>query len=228
MIKLINNKVSSLTSLKLGGSQISVRNYNYGGWACFTPPPPPKEYNPDGTPKIYRLNQKTFKHPFQWERWEIKQVGMFHTVYMGRFGIDMGDYFAWLLSFPIWMSCIIMMCISCTISLTLLHLPIIGVLPKHLTEEWMIAVKERDRAENINPVSRYLDRRRAERGSHWIGQDFVPYTKYIFHANKHKPDADVLEYWEKMKAKNPHWHFEDTEQEYPVDFRSHWTKTKGC
>merc|ERR1712194_819574 len=40
----------------------------------------------------------------------------------------------------------------------------IGIKPKRYTIEWMQAIRERERQENTNPVTRYLDRRRTDRG----------------------------------------------------------------
>lgn len=41
--------------------------------------------------------------------------------------------------------------------------PLSGIKPKRFTTEWMLANKERERAENSNPMTRYLDRRRKVR-----------------------------------------------------------------
>lgn len=52
------------------------------------PSPPPREFNPDGTPKVYRLNQLTYDHKYDWERWSFQPVGVFHSVYRGSFAKD--------------------------------------------------------------------------------------------------------------------------------------------
>ncbi|KAL8428474.1 hypothetical protein ACSSS7_007201 [Eimeria intestinalis] len=52
------------------------------------PSPPPREFNADGSPKVYRLTQTTYKHKYDWQRWYIAPVGVFHTVYRGQFAKD--------------------------------------------------------------------------------------------------------------------------------------------
>lgn len=52
------------------------------------PSPPPREFNPDGSPKVYRLTQTTYNHKYDWQRWHLAPVGVFHTVYKGQFAKD--------------------------------------------------------------------------------------------------------------------------------------------
>ncbi len=53
----------------------------------------------------------------------------------------------------------------------------IGIKPKRYTIDWCQATKERERVENSNPVTRYLDRRVAERGWHVCFADYMPYSR---------------------------------------------------
>merc|ERR1712134_98453 len=65
----------------------------------------------------------------------------------------------------------------------------IGIKPKRYTIEWIQATKERERIENTNPVTRYLDRRRNERGGVWIAQYNLPWHPYwMWMADSHDPD----------------------------------------
>lgn len=52
------------------------------------PSPPPREFAPDGSPKVYRLTQTTYNHKYDWQRWYLAPVGVFHTVYKGQFARD--------------------------------------------------------------------------------------------------------------------------------------------
>merc|ERR1719321_1044876 len=66
----------------------------------------------------------------------------------------------------------------------------IGIRPKRFTPEWQSATKERERAENTNPVTRYLDRRREERGWQFMPSDYYPTHPYfMWMKNSHDWDA---------------------------------------
>ena len=60
--------------------------------------------------------------------------------------------------------------------LNIIKFQTIGVKPLRFTPEWVECAKERERQENNNPVTRYLDRRALERGprlnlSYWCPTD---------------------------------------------------------
>eukprot|EP00922_Rhytidocystis_sp_ex-Travisia-forbesii_P009022 GHVS01013161.1.p1 GENE.GHVS01013161.1~~GHVS01013161.1.p1 ORF type:complete len:241 (-),score=37.39 GHVS01013161.1:231-953(-) len=135
------------------------------------PAPPPREFNVDGTPKRYRLNQKIYEHNYTFERWWVHQVGVFHTVYHVDFAQAVPPFRAWLRSFNLTTMVIIKLSYCALIAVAYLFLPLIGIKPKYFTPEWQEAMKERDRAENSNAIQCYLDRRRKERGPHWLGRE---------------------------------------------------------
>merc|ERR1719387_2796773 len=83
----------------------------------------------------------------------------------------------------------------------------IGIKPKRYTIEWIEATKERERVENTNPVTRYLDRRRAERGSTWIAQYHLPWHPYFMWMNDVHLH-DFPEYYSK-EMQRPHLHYTD-------------------
>merc|ERR1719394_1009205 len=79
----------------------------------------------------------------------------------------------------------------------------IGIKPKRYTIEWMQATKERERQENTNPVTRYLDRRRTERGGTWIAQYTLPWHPYwVWMSTSHDDDLP--------KPGSPHLHWQDS------------------
>ena len=144
------------------------------------PPPPPKEYLADGvTPKKYPLNQAVYDHGIHWERWNHQPAGLFHTVYFGEFSRNQSWFKAWMASLPLWVSFPLFFSVVWVASFILLNFRYIGVKPKRFTPEWVAAMKERERAENTNPVSRYMDRRRRERGPHFILGNVLPYHQYF-------------------------------------------------
>merc|ERR1712066_757137 len=76
----------------------------------------------------------------------------------------------------------------------------IGIKPKRYTIEWIQANKERERIENTNPVTRYLDRRRHERGGTWIAQYHLPWHPYfLWMGDTHDPDYPEIS-WEPTSA----------------------------
>merc|ERR1711957_955946 len=84
----------------------------------------------------------------------------------------------------------------------------IGIKPKRYTIEWMQATKERGSQENTNPVTRYLDRRRTERGGTWIAQYHLPWHPYwMWMPNSHDPDFPE---WHLEKTGHPHLHWQDS------------------
>merc|ERR1712014_352688 len=83
----------------------------------------------------------------------------------------------------------------------------IGIKPKRYTIEWIQATKERERQENCNPVTRYLDRRRAERGGTWVAQYHLPWHPYwMWMSSSH--DSDFPEFYSK-DLPAPHLHYND-------------------
>merc|ERR1719379_139512 len=129
------------------------------------PPPPPPEFEPDGSPKKYPLHQPIWDHGIEWEHWALIPAGVFHTVYYGDFSQDYAPYWAWLQQFPMWMCSPILALMAITFMVIFQNAGSIGIKPKRYTIEWIQATKERERQENTNPVTRYLDRRRHERGA---------------------------------------------------------------
>merc|ERR1712000_310612 len=83
----------------------------------------------------------------------------------------------------------------------------IGIKPKRYTTEWMQANKERERLENTNPVTRFLDRRKYERGGNWLFQYNLPWHPYwLWMENTH--DYDYPEYYADEPS-GPHLHWTD-------------------
>ena len=39
---------------------------------------------------------------YNWERWELRTAGAFHTYYYGYLAVDYSPRYAWLLSYPDW------------------------------------------------------------------------------------------------------------------------------
>eukprot|EP00922_Rhytidocystis_sp_ex-Travisia-forbesii_P015255 GHVS01022767.1.p1 GENE.GHVS01022767.1~~GHVS01022767.1.p1 ORF type:complete len:291 (+),score=32.25 GHVS01022767.1:100-873(+) len=161
-------------------------------WFAVVPPhismpaPPPREYNADGSPKRYRLNQKIYEHNYTFENWWVKQVGVFHTIYHVDFAQAVTPFRAWMRTFNLTTMVIIKLSYCLLISLVYLFGPLVGLKPKYFTIEWQEAMKERDRAENSNSIQCYLDRRRKERGSHWLGKEHLfgspmEYSTYDLH-----------------------------------------------
>jgi len=144
------------------------------------PPPPPKEYLADGvTPKTYPLIQPVYDHGIHWERWTYQPAGLFHTVYFGEFSRNQTWFKAWMGALPLWASFPLFFASCWTFGFLIINVRSIGIKPKRFTPEWMAAAKERERAENTNPVSRYMDRRRRERGPHFVLGNVLPYHQYF-------------------------------------------------
>ncbi|KAK2194964.1 uncharacterized protein BdWA1_003556 [Babesia duncani] len=125
------------------------------------PPPPPPEFNEDGTPKKYRNSKRVYNHKYNWEHWTLRPAGVFHTVLVGEFGRQHKAFVAWLLQYPAHVAAIPSIIIVFVLAFLIQTLPLVGVKPKRYTIEWIQAQKERELAENTNPISRYLDRRRS-------------------------------------------------------------------
>lgn len=191
-----NINTFSLSQRKIQNNNILLVSTQQRGIATqppfiHLPPPPPREYNTDGTPKKYRLNQKTYDHKYDWERWGIRPAGVFHTVYYGEFAKDAPRLQAWLLQYHLSVAYFpyVLACLGAIFIFS--NLGSIGIKPKRYTIEWMEASKERDRAENTNAVTRYLDRRRKERGSHWLMEDYLPTHPFFLHMRNHH-DTQLL------------------------------------
>lgn len=158
---------------------------------AWSPAPPPKEYLADGvTPKNYPLYQNTYDHGMNWERWTYQPAGMFHTVYAREAAREIPWFKAWVRASPVWFMFPFLFTTIWTFSFFLINARFIGVKPRRYTPEWIAAAKERERAENTNPVTRYLDRRRSERGVHFLLGNIMPYHQYfIWMRNSHDYEA---------------------------------------
>mmetsp|Transcript_18992 Transcript_18992/g.47496 ORF Transcript_18992/g.47496 Transcript_18992/m.47496 type:complete len:260 (+) Transcript_18992:124-903(+) len=147
------------------------------------PPLPPPEFEKDGAPRRYPLHAAVYNHGYHWEHWGMKKEGLFHSVYWGDLAVDYEAYQAWLQSLPLWVGIPgILLWFMIMISM-FLHAGAIGIKPKRFTVDWVMASKERDRAENSNPVTRYLDRRVSERGWHIVLGDYLPHHRYFLWMN---------------------------------------------
>ncbi|CAD7932683.1 unnamed protein product [Amoebophrya sp. A25] len=143
------------------------------------PPLPPLEFERDGSPRRYPLHQAVYNHGYHWEHWGLKKSGFYHSVYWGDLAVDYDAYQAWLQSLPLWVGIPgIILWAMIMISMGL-HGSAIGIKPKRFTIDWVMAAKERERCENGNPITRYLDRRISERGWHIVVGDYIPHHKYF-------------------------------------------------
>eukprot|EP00388_Colpodella_angusta_P016102 GDKJ01039914.1.p1 GENE.GDKJ01039914.1~~GDKJ01039914.1.p1 ORF type:complete len:200 (+),score=47.58 GDKJ01039914.1:1-600(+) len=158
----------------------------------YAHPPPAKEFNADGTPKKYRLQQFIYNHNFTWERWTLEPAGVFHTVYKGVFAQDMPWYWAVYGNYPPIISLPISSVLLFTAACVIAFGGTIGIKPKRFTVEWLEAQKERDRIENSNAVTNYLDRRRKERGSHWLMKEYMPEHSYFLWMGSNHHDTELL------------------------------------
>lgn len=157
----------------------SVRWGGFPPWS-HTAPAPPREYNPDGSPKKYVLHQPVFQHGYEWETWGLLPAGVFHTYYAGDFAHEYPLHQACMQNYPTWVAMPFVLGLYMVIITFVFNAGSIGIRPKRYTQEWLVALKERERVENTNPVTRYLDRRRRERGAQFITADYLPYHTYIF------------------------------------------------
>mmetsp|Transcript_5086 Transcript_5086/g.12198 ORF Transcript_5086/g.12198 Transcript_5086/m.12198 type:complete len:226 (+) Transcript_5086:58-735(+) len=176
---------------RAGTRTIATSAPRFGGFPPFlhSPPPPPAEFEPDGSPKKYPLHQPIWDHGYTWENWTLKPCGVFHTVYMGDFAQDYPPYWAWLQSIPTWVVIPCLALWAITTMVVVQNAGSFGIRPKRYTIEWLMATKERERIENTNPVTRYLDRRRTERGSTWILQYSMPWHPFwMWMHTTHDPD----------------------------------------
>ncbi|PFH37819.1 Cg8 family protein [Besnoitia besnoiti] len=169
------------------GAQRFIANLPYHSQL---PSPPPREYNPDGSPKVYRLNQISYDHSYDWERWYFVPVGVFHTAYRGVFARDSRPLQAWLLQYHTAVIALPAFLLVTFLTFVFSSVGLYGIRPKRFTIEWMLASKERDRAENSNPCTRYLDRRRKERGPNWIVEDYLPYHPFFMNMSKFHHDTE--------------------------------------
>lgn len=175
--------------------QIRCSNYY-----THLPPPPPKEYLPDGSPKKYPLHQYVYTHGWNWEKWGLKPAGVFHVVMEGEFGRTYKAKHGFMFSAPLYVS-VPLVVGGC---FTLVHLfymsQAAGGKPKRFTPEWVSAQKERERCENTDPITRYLDRRRAERGNHFVLSNVLPqHPHFLFMGDAH--DYEAAEYLLARRAK---------------------------
>lgn len=154
----------------------------WGGFPPFshTAPAPPREFAPDGSPKKYVLHQPVFQHGYTWETWALIPAGVFHTYYAGDFAHEYPLHQAAMQNYPGWVTIPFLTAFFMMIMTIVQNAGSIGIRPKRYTQEWMVALKERERVENTNPVTRYLDRRRRERGYQFSTWEHLPMNTYIF------------------------------------------------
>lgn len=143
------------------------------------PPLPPPEWEADGSPRRYPLSITINEHGYTWEHWHIRDCGIYHTVYHAELAVDMTPHGAWMCSVPVWVGCPILLAFTFLAIVSLKNAGNIGIKPKRYTIDWVMAMKERERCENSNPITRYLDRRVAERGHHLYVGDYLPYGYYF-------------------------------------------------
>ncbi|KAK1938563.1 CG8 protein [Babesia divergens] len=154
------------------------------------PPPPPREFNADGTPKKYRNTKPVYNHRYNWEHWTLRPAGVFHTVLVGEFGRQHKPWVAWILQYPAYVVALPSVMAVFTLAFLFQNMMLIGIKPKRYTIEWIEAQKERELAENTNPISRYLDRRRSERGTNWMLRNYMPSHPYFFFLGDYYKDPD--------------------------------------
>ncbi|KAK1442858.1 hypothetical protein BgAZ_303760 [Babesia gibsoni] len=155
------------------------------------PPPPPREFNADGTPKKYRNSKHVYNHRWNWEHWTLRPAGVFHTVLVGEFGRQHKPWVAWVLQYPAYVVAVPSVLAVFTLAFLFQNMMLIGVKPKRYTIEWIEAQQERELAENTNPISRYLDRRRSERGPNWMLRNYMPSHPHFFHLGDYYKDPDA-------------------------------------
>jgi len=193
-LSMLRRSSASRQRFALGLRGVASSPARFGGGPPFlhVPPPPPPEFMPDGSPKKYPLHQPIWEHGYDWEHWSLQPAGVFHTVYWGDFAQDYSPYMAFIQKFPIWVGAPFF-CLAVFIGSNIFqNMGSIGIKPKRYTVEWEEAQRERERAENTNPVTRYLDRRRSERGWNLILGNVLPYNPYFYYV-KNSHDWDYLE-----------------------------------
>ncbi|CAK0823026.1 unnamed protein product, partial [Prorocentrum cordatum] len=147
-----------------------------------------------GPPPPYPLMQPIWDHGYEWEHWALLPAGCFHTVYYGDFAQDRDypPYWAWLQKYPMWVVTPWLVLWSLVTMVIFQNAGSVGIRPKRYTVEWLQATKERERIENTNPVTRYLDRRRTERGGTWtdraVQPAVAPVLDGMWMSNTHDPD----------------------------------------
>jgi len=167
----------------------STKRTNSASPVQMLPPLPPPEFEADGSPRKYPLYAAIHEHGYDWENWAFKGEGIWHTSYYGDLAIDYSAYSAWVQSMPVWVMGPFMLFCVLTFVAIFQKAGTIGIKPKRYTIEWQQAMKERERVENSNPVTRYLDRRVAERGWHLPLGDVLPFTGHvIWMSNSHDHD----------------------------------------
>lgn len=119
-------------------------------------------------------------------------LGVFHTVYKGVFAQDMPWYWAVYGNYPPIIALPIASLLLFTAACVVGFGGTIGIKPKRYTVEWLEAQKERDRIENSNAVTNYLDRRRKERGSHWLLKEYMPEHVYFLWMGSNHHDTELL------------------------------------
>lgn len=143
------------------------------------PPLPPPEFEADGAPRKYPLWQSINEHGYTWEHWTLEPHGVFHTAYWADLAQDSSPFMAWVQSYSLMVMFPAVITVMMLVANVQLKWNKIGIKPKRYTPEWICATKERERVENTNPVSRYLDRRYAERGHHVPLGEIMPHHDYF-------------------------------------------------
>ena len=152
--------------------------------------------------------QPMWEHGYDWEHWALQPAGMWHTVYIGDFACDYPPHWAWLQSFPMWVTGPFVVLWAILFMVVFQNIGSIGIKPKRYTPEWLIANRERERQENTNPITRYLDRRREERGGVWIAQYNLPWHPYwMWMSSSH--DKDYPQY-KSAAPVHPHLRYTDS------------------
>jgi len=194
----------------------------WGGFPphSFVAPPPPREYNPDGSPKKYALHQPVFRHGYTWETWCLLPAGCFHTYYHGDFAHDYPWHQAALQNLPLWVGVPFLIGGMMMMMIFIQNAGSIGIKPKRYTQEWLVATKERERVENTNPITRYLDRRRRERGSQLNTADLLPIHPFVFWmGNSH--DWEEQDRRVALDGGLPMWgRLDECEGQIPVNFNN--------
>lgn len=146
--------------------------------------PPPREYYPDGTPRKYRLTSVFYNHDYHWERWTLRRIGMFHVVYVGVWAKEFPVWQAWWMGYPFFVRFYILVSFFSTLGYAIHMIPKFGWYPLRFSKEYMEKTHELARIENCNPITRYLDRRRRERGYNWLPEEWRSWSSSI---DVHRP-----------------------------------------
>eukprot|EP01068_Selenidium_serpulae_P008859 Selendium_serpulae@DN5085_c0_g1_i1.p1 len=154
--------------------------------------PPPREFNPDGSPRKYRLNHKIHLHKYNWEDWYVRYEGVYHCIYEAVYAKSFPAWQAWLMQYPMWIQIPIFAGAILSVSLSIVYAHQMGVKPKRYTKEWRERSAELARIENCNPITRYLDRRRRERGINPLVEEYLWTHPYALQMGYNHSDPAYL------------------------------------